>query len=171
MAIKWEYQHCEMYGKIRFFKADRCINNEDIRAYNKHRINAKEIVSFDCGLLELEEIKKYNGKEVAEQILLIIVRPDVDRVDANRMEENIVHDIATFEFCGYDLVEMDTCISAISNCGAGFENAIDYASLNEFGLISNYLVAVTTQVKLRDNYSYENHAFCEIVEVWRKRIM
>ncbi|MFA9466206.1 MAG: hypothetical protein ACERKN_18220 [Velocimicrobium sp.] len=165
MAIKWEYWNCEMYGKIRSFKANRCINNEDIRAFNQNRINAAEIVSFDSGLLELEEIKEYNGEDVTEQILLIIVRPDVEKVD-----ENLVYDIETFEFCGYDLVEMQTCISAITNMGAVFEHVIDYKNLNEFGLMSKYLDAVTTQIKLRDNYPYEDHAYCEIVEVWRKLV-
>ncbi len=165
MAIKLKYQNYEMYRKIRLFKADRCFNTEDIRGYNKNRINAEEIVSFDSGLFELEEIKKYNGKHECEQILLIIVRPDVERVN-----DNIVQDITAFEFCGYDLVEMDTYISAITNCGATFENAIEYGNLNEFGLISNYSVVVTTQIKLRDNYPYENHADSEIVEVWRKLV-
>lgn len=163
MAITFEYQYYEMYGRIRFFKADRCINNESLRAFNKNKINVKEIVSFDCGLLGLQELKGYNNEEATEQILLIIVRPDVDIID-----ELIVKDIASFDFCGYDLVEMDTYISAITNCGTAFDNAIDYGELNEYGLISNYLDAVKTQILLRDNYPDENHAYCEVVEVWRK---
>lgn len=79
-----------------------------------------------------------------------------------------VDDIATFDFCGYDLVVMDTCISAITNCGAYFDNVIDYGNLNEYGLVSNYLDAVKTQILLRKNYPDENHAYCEVVEIWRK---
>lgn len=66
-----------------------------------------------------------------------MIRPDVDKLD-----KHLVNDIATFDFCGYDLVEMDTCISTITNCGANFENAIGYGNLND----------------------------CEVVEVWRKLI-
>lgn len=152
-----------MYGRTRFFKADRCINNESLRAFNKNKINAKEIVSFDCGLLDLQELREYNNEDLMEQVLLIIVRPDVDLID-----EFIVKDIATFDFCGYDLVEMNTCISAINNCGANFDNAIDYGNLNEYGLMSNYLDTVKAQILLRNNYPDENHAYCEVVEVWRK---
>lgn len=163
MAITWVYQYFEMYGRTRFFKADRCINNESMRTFNKNKINAKEIVSYDCGLLNLQELREYNNEVITEQILLIIVRPDVDMID-----ELIVKDIATFDFCGYDLVEMETCISAITNCGANFDYAIDYGNMNEYGLMSNYLDTVNTQILLRDNYPEENHAYCEVVEVWRK---
>jgi hypothetical protein len=165
MAIIWKYQHCEMFGRTRFFKADRCINNESIRAFNKNKIDAKEIVSFDSGLFDLEELRVYNNKDIAEQILLIMVRPDVNIID-----KHLVSDIDTFTFCGYDLVEMDTCISAITNCGVGFDNAVDYGNLNEYGLVPNYLDVVKTQILLRDNYPDENHAYCEVVEVWRKLI-
>lgn len=63
---------------------------------------------------------------------------------------------------------MNTCISAINNCGANFDNAIDYGNLNEYGLMSNYLDTVKAQILLRNNYPDENHAYCEVVEVWRK---
>jgi hypothetical protein len=165
MAIIWEYQHYEMFGRTKVFKADRCINNESMRAFNKNKIDAKEIVSFDSGLFDLEELRIYNNEYIAEQILLIMVRPDVNIID-----EHLVSDIDTFTFCGYDLVEMDTCISAITNCGADFDNAVNYGDLNEYGLVSNYLDAVKTQILLRDNYPNENHANCEVVEVWRKLI-
>ncbi|MFA9378353.1 MAG: hypothetical protein ACERKZ_16655 [Lachnotalea sp.] len=92
MAITCEYPYYEMYGRTRSFKADRCINNESMRAFYKNKINVKEIVSFDSGLLELQELREYNNEDVSEQILL------------------------------------------------------------------------------RDNYPYENHAYCEVVEVWRKLI-
>lgn len=163
MSIIWEYQYYKMFGRIRFFKADRCINDESLRAFNKNKIDAKEIVSFDSGLFDLEEIKAYNNKHRAEQILLIMVRPDVNLID-----EHLVSVIDVFTFCGYDLVEMNTCISAITNCGAYFDNAVDYGNLNEYGLLSNYLDAVKTQILLRDHYPDENHAYCEVVEVWRK---
>ena len=163
--LKILYAYYEMYGRTRYFKADRCINIDSMNVFNKNKINAKEIVSFDCGLFELEEIRDYHNEYETDQILLIIIRPDIERID-----EHTVRDIATFEFCGYDLVEMDTYISAITNCGAEFDNAINYEKLSEFGLISNYLVAVKTQILLRDNYADENHANCEVVEVWRKLI-
>lgn len=166
MAILLEYEYNEMYGHTRFFKADRCINNESIRLFNQNKINANEIVSFDCGLFELEEIRDYHNEYVTDQILLIMVRPDSERID-----KYTVPDIETFEFCGYDLVEMSTYISAITNCGAEFDNIIDYGKLSEFGLIPDYLEAVQTQILLRDNYPDENHAHCEVVEVWRKLLV
>lgn len=165
MSIKLEYCYYEMYGRIRYFKADRFKNEESFRAFNKHKLNTKEIVSLDCGLFELEEIKDCNNVQDTEQILLVIIRPDIEKVD-----KQIVREIDSFEFCGYDLVEVDTYISAITNCGAIFDKAIDYSKLNDFGLISKYLDAVKTQILLRDIYPDENHAHCELVEVWRRLV-
>lgn len=165
MSIKLEHVHYEMYGRVRFFKADRCMNNEFMRAFNKYKINAKEIVSLDCGLLDLEEIEYSGELYETEQILLVIIRPDIERVD-----KHILPNIENFEFCGYDLVEMETYISAITNGEARFDKAIDYENLNKFGLISNYLDAVKMQILLRNWYSNESHAHCELVEIWRKLI-
>jgi hypothetical protein len=72
-----------------------------------------------------------------------------------------------FEFCGYDLVETATAISAITDCGAEFES-IPYSLLTKFGLLPTYKDAVLTQLALVEECPDEPHAYCDIYEIWRK---
>jgi hypothetical protein len=71
-----------------------------------------------------------------------------------------------FEFCGYDLVEDATGISALVNCG-GFEEAFSPNDLSEVGLISSYEKAREVQTLLTENYPDENHAYCDLWAIWR----
>ena len=73
-----------------------------------------------------------------------------------------------FDFCGYDLIDPETAISAVTNCGADFDEGIDYAKLNEYGLFSDYAEAVRTQKALLKAYPEEPHADCVVIELWRK---
>lgn len=159
ITIKEDYSS---YGAIRYFESDRCFNKDSIRNFNKEMIVADELVTFDCGLMEMREITKDEVKEPDKehQILGVIIRPEIESNYYMGKEEY-------FEFCGYDLVELQTCISAITNCGAGFEKAIIYEKLNKYGLISSYREAVFTQLNLNEEYPDESHAYCEIIEVWR----
>lgn len=163
MSITTIMPDCEMYGKIRFFKADRCINTEALRKFNKNLIQVQEIVSFDTGLFEMEELEQYTAEIEAEQLILLMVRPDVEKIEKYQFRE-----IESFEFCGYDLVEFPTCTSAITNCGGMFGEAIEYSRLNQYGLFSEYLEAVKSQIALREMYPEESHAYCEVIEIWRK---
>lgn len=155
------------YGIPRFFLADRCFNSQSMREFNRGLITADELVTVDCALIEMTEIEREQAEEAAasldsgHQIMAIVIRPamDIDWYMENRTD---------FVFCGYDLVELPCTISAITNCGAGFELAIDYGSLNRFGLIDTYRQTVLTQLELAEKYPDESHAWCEIVEVWRK---
>lgn len=162
MSITTILEEYLSYGMIRYFEADKCLNSNALQAFNKGKIVSKEIVTFDCGLMEMNEIQKDKIKvpENQQQVLAVIVRPEIER---NYLLERDMR----FEFCGYDLVELPCCISAITNCGAGFEKAIDYTNLNAYGLILNYKEAVLTQLKLNEEYPDEDHAYCELVEVWR----
>lgn len=71
-----------------------------------------------------------------------------------------------FEFCGYDLVEDNTGISALVNCG-GFEEAFSSDDLSEVGLISSYERAREIQALLTEFYPDENHAYCDLWAIWR----
>ena len=157
-TIKKDYMSL---GVVRYFQSDRCINHANLRKFNQGKIKADELVTFDCGLMELREIEEseINLPPKGEQLLAVIVRPEIE--PDYRLEQG-----QRFEFCGYDLVEISTCISAITNCGAKFDS-IDYAALNPYGLISSYREAVNTQLDLHEKYPEESHAYCEIVEIWR----
>lgn len=162
MSIATIREEYSSYGMIRYFESDRCFNDEALRRFNKGMIKAEELVTFDCGLMEMSEITKDKVKESDKtlQIVAIIVRPEIEPNYLLSEEEK-------FEFCGYDLVELPCCISAITNCGSGFEKAIIYKNLNSYGLISSYREAVLTQLKLNEEYPDESHAYCELIEIWR----
>jgi hypothetical protein len=163
MAIIEKYQYYEKYGHVRYFYSNRCWNSKRMQEFNHNRILADELVTFDCGLMDMQEIEENEIKldpSKEQQVLAIIIRPEIE---PNYLLEN--ND--TFIFCGYDLVEVITGISAITNCGATFVAAIQYEDLNEYGVISTYREAVNTQLSLNEKYQDESHAYCEIIEIWR----
>lgn len=159
------------------FHADRCFNTDSLKTFNKGKITADELVTMDCCLMEMkeitkEEVKVLNGtgvvggtkadKNVAgdgvRQYLAIIIRPEI--------EPSYLLEGGPFTLCGYDLVDIGPGISAITNCGAEFDEAIDYGALNFFGLYDTYREAVNAQLDLNEKYE-DSHAYCEIVEIWR----
>ena len=150
-----------LWVELRYFGADRFFPNDAFKAAFGGRLNCKEIVSFDCGLHEMYEIESHDSplRPDTQQIIAVIVRPDYDPIEY--MEKR------GFTFCGYDLVEESTTISAITNCGGGFAS-IPYERLTEYGLLPTYKDAVLTQLALIDEDPEEPHAYCMICEVWRK---
>ena len=163
MGITEFCSNANSIGKIRYFKGDRLYNEKSLYEFNQGKIPAKELVTYDSSLMNLQEITKdeiESTKGNAEQIVAIIIRPEIE-------VSYILENHSDFVFCGYDLVEHSTGISAITNCGADWGEALDYDMLNEYGLIPDYRKAVMTQLDLAESYPDENHAYCEIVEIWR----
>ncbi len=152
------------YGEIRYFKSERTYNDNGLYKFNKGKIKAKELVTFDVALMiNRREISKQeiNSRiDISEQILAIIVRPAIFPDDKLKT--------LGFKFCGYDLVEQGTGISAITNCGADWGDALDYNLLNQYGLFSDYRQAALAQMDLPELFPDDNHAYCEIIEIWRK---
>jgi len=86
-----------------------------------------------------------------------------------RNEERMVGMVPTqkpFEFIGFDLLDDETRISALVNCG-GFPESFANAELNRFGLLGSYSRAVEVRVNLSKNNPLEAHAQCQLYEVWR----
>ncbi len=151
------------YGEVRYFRSDRCFQTEGLLRFHQGKLLAEELVTFDCGLMEMQEIVKEEiPKKIPEgqQMLAVIFRPGIE-IDALLEREG------AFTFCGYDLVEEMAYISSITNCGARFERAIPYQRLNQVGLFASYKEAVLAQLALYEEYPEETHAYCEIVEIWR----
>jgi hypothetical protein len=71
-----------------------------------------------------------------------------------------------FRFCGYDLIEEQTQISALTNCG-GFPAAFRNEELNSFGLIDGFGRAHEVRRLLAERYPDEAHARCEMYALWR----
>ena len=75
-------------------------------------------------------------------------------------------DILTFEFLGYDLVDLEGHASALSNCG-GFPLVFSNEELNEFGLLRTHDRAVEVQTLLKSHHPEERHAECYVWAIFR----
>lgn len=71
-----------------------------------------------------------------------------------------------FEFLGYDLVDIQGGVSALSNCG-GFPLAFSAEELNEYGLLTSHERAAMVQNSLETLYPEELHAKCHLWAVFR----
>jgi hypothetical protein len=72
-----------------------------------------------------------------------------------------------FRFKGYDLVETQTGMSALTNCG-GFPLAFKNDELSTVGLIPQLSRALEIQASLLKNYPDEHHANCDVWALWRR---
>lgn len=73
-----------------------------------------------------------------------------------------------FDFKGYDLVEDETGISALTNCG-GFPLAFSDGELSECGLVPDFENAYRIRDLLKQQYPDEHHANCAVWAIWRMR--
>ena len=148
---------------LRYFESDRFFPDDDFKVIPSGKMDCDEIVSFDCCLMHMYELESPDAplRPDTQQIVAVILRPDLDPVE--RLERD------GFTFCGYDLVEEDTAVSAITNCG-GYFASIPYDRLTEFGLLPTYKDAVLAQLALVEEAPEEPHAYCMICEIWRKLV-
>jgi hypothetical protein len=104
----------------------------------------------------------------------VIARVGEERVNVcGLLEEPSAEEVAAFAdprfvFCGFDLVEERTGISALVNCG-GFDKAFLGRDLSDRGLLTDYASARAVQTRLRAEYPEEPHANCEVWAIWRNR--
>ncbi len=71
-----------------------------------------------------------------------------------------------FTFRGFDLVELQTGISSLVNCG-GFDKAFAPTELSDCGLLADHERALAVQGRLRAEYPDEPHADCDLWAVWQ----
>ena len=74
-----------------------------------------------------------------EQIIAYFMNP-IESHEFHKLDDR-------FEFCGYDLSEEMTAISAITNCNKIFDKAIPYEELNKFGLM-------VTENRFKNNHTF-----------------
>jgi hypothetical protein len=89
------------------------------------------------------------------------------------IEEPSAEDLASFcdprfAFCGFDLVEAQGGISALTNCG-GFDRAFLPTELSDCGLLLDHLRALGVRQILRTEYPDEPHARCRVWAIWKMR--
>ncbi len=152
-----------LWADVRYFGADRFFPDNKFKEFLGRKMDVKEIVSFDCCLYEMYEIESHDSplSSDTQQIIAVILRPNLEPIEY--METR------GFTFCGYDLVEEETLISAITDYGGGFDS-IPYEKLTEYGLLPTYKDAVLAQLALVEEDPDEPHAHCVVCEVWRKLV-
>lgn len=106
----------------------------------------------------LDYVIKRTEELVCFNLLAVIQEPKEQRAELD----------GEFEFVGYDLIETDGDISALTNCG-GFDESFLPTDLNEYGLLSSHKKGIEVQESLRKNNPEEHHANCHLYEVWRHK--
>lgn len=71
-----------------------------------------------------------------------------------------------FEFLGYDLVDVEGCAGALTNCG-GFPDVFANSELSRQGLLTSHARAVQVQAELRTKHPEEPHADCHVWAISR----
>jgi len=74
--------------------------------------------------------------------------------------------VADFRFLGYDLLDRECSISALTNCG-GFPGAFAGAELSPVGLLTDLDRAIEVRQTLRARYPREHHANCDVWAIFR----
>ena len=72
-----------------------------------------------------------------------------------------------FEFVGYDLTDIQSSVSALSNCG-GFPEVFSNDELSDKGLLKTHERAREVQIDLRRKYPHEVHANCHLWAIFRR---
>jgi hypothetical protein len=103
-------------------------------------------------------LTKLEGQDPATYNVLAVIKEPTEPCEALYLED--------FEFIGYDLLEKNGGISALTNCG-GFDNTFLPDDLNSFGLIDQYPKAIKIKQDLFENNPEEPHAHCEAWAIWR----
>ena len=102
--------------------------------------------------------KRLNKREKFN-LLTVVLEPEKECSKIN---------INEYEFIGYDLLDQDFGISALTNCG-GFDETFLPADLNDKGLVEGLEKAYDIKKRLFENNPYEHHADTNVIAVWRHR--
>ncbi|SIT59764.1 conserved hypothetical protein [Mesorhizobium prunaredense] len=123
-------------------------------SYWPHIVNEDYMLDFfvdlDFLLSELADPSDLN-------VLGVIRRPSVD---VRALDWN------GFTFLGYDLLDQDVSISALTNCG-GFPDVFANTELSDVGLIPDFDRAVEIRDLLRRMHPSEHHADCDLWAMFR----
>lgn len=108
--------------------------------------------TIDFVFKRLKKKEKFN-------LLTVVVEPEKECRKIN---------IDGYEFLGYDLLDQDFGISALTNCG-GFDETFLPTDLNDKGLIDGLEKAYDIKKRLFENNPEEHHADTNVISVWRHK--
>lgn len=112
----------------------------------------------ECGAFTNLEYLLQRIEGVSRRNVLAVISDPVEHIE-RLMEPG-------FSFAGYELLEDQTGISALTNCG-GFPKAFSNDELNEVGLLADFARAQGIQRALREYYPDEPHADTMLYAIWR----
>jgi len=107
-------------------------------------------VNFDSLMTQIAEIETKN--------VLCVFRNPTRQPEAPSF--------ADFRFLGYDLVDRDCSISALTNCG-GFPDVFANSELSRVGLLPDFGRAVEVRQTLRSLHPDDHHADCHLWALFR----
>ena len=125
--------------------------------YWSHIVNEDFMLHFFTDL----EYLRGETAAISRKNLLCVFRNPAGHPSAAQVPEG-------FEFIGYDLLEKDSGISALTNCG-GFPKAFSDSELSEKGLLMAHERSRTVQDALLREYPNEPHADCHLWAIFRCR--
>jgi len=123
--------------------------------YWPHIVNQDFMVSY---FTDYEFLKKEAASIKEKNVLCVYKNPDTQPEPPP---------VGRFEFIGYDLVELETGISALLNC-KGFPESFSNDELSSKGLLTTHVRAVEVQRTLRDKNPSEAHADCDLWAIFRE---
>src|SRR5262245_55283351 len=123
--------------------------------YWPHIVNEDFMLQF---FLDLEFLlgQLQNG---AERNLLCVFRNPLNQPQSPACSLN-------FAILGYDLVDVQSSASALTNCG-GFPEVFENSELSSKGLLTSCSRALEVQSELRRKYPEEPHADCHVWAILR----
>jgi hypothetical protein len=123
--------------------------------YWPHIVNEDFMLDYFVDL----EFLLANLPDTAERNLLCVYRNPPNEPSSPRGP-------VSFEFLGYDLVDVMGGVSALTNCG-GFPDVFDNGELSSKGLLTSHARAFEVQSQLRAKHPDEPHANCHLWAIFR----
>ncbi|MFV0234150.1 hypothetical protein OBK30_14005 [Empedobacter falsenii] len=117
-------------------------------------------------IVDMVQTSFYNNLEYVLNKISLNDKFNLLAVEVGPIQERSNYDLQDYEFIGYDLLDQDYSISALTNCG-GFDESFLPSDLNSKGLIDSLEKARIVQKKLFENNPEEHHADTNIIAVWR----
>lgn len=124
-------------------------------SYWNHIVNEDYMLNF---FTDFDFFMKEVGTEQNANILGVLYNPTLEAVQQGLGDD--------FRFIGYDLLDQDNSISALTNCG-GFPDVFDNAELSTKGLLADYGRANEIQRDLHRLHPEEHHADCNVWAIFR----
>jgi hypothetical protein len=142
-----------------------------------------EVVSLDCSLCPtvLPEIKPEYWSHIVNEDFMLNFFTDLDYLRSeiaeiprtnllcvfrNPSAQSASEVPDNFTFVGYDLVDVQSQISALTNCG-GFVDVFSNKELSEKGLLMSLERSREVQADLRRKYPHDPHANCHLWSIFR----